>query len=185
MSYIKETSEIYTIDQFLSEAECDQLIAQAETTGFQEAKVNIDGGQKMMKMIRDNERILYTDQLMAFKLWKKLRPYIRPTIGNTYAIGLNEMFRFYKYSPGQRFKMHRDGRYQRNETECSYYTFMVYLNDDYEGGQTRFESGEYVAPRKGTALIFEHSLRHEGARLEAGNKYVLRSDIMYKLRNNG
>jgi len=58
MSYIKETAEIYTIDQFLSEEECDQLIAQAEAIGFEEARVNIDGGQKMMKMIRDNERIL-------------------------------------------------------------------------------------------------------------------------------
>lgn len=183
MSYIKETSEIYTIEHFLSEEECDQLIAQAEAIGFEEAKVNIDGGQKMMKMIRDNERILYTDQVLAFRLWKRLRSYIRPVIGNSYAIGLNEMFRFYKYSPGQRFKMHRDGKYQRNETEFSYYTFMVYLNDDYEGGQTRFESGEFVAPKKGLALIFEHSLKHEGARLQSGNKYVLRSDVMFKQRS--
>ena len=112
-----------------------------------------------------------------------MKPYIRPIIGNSYAIGLNEMLRFYKYSPGQRFKMHRDGSYIRNETEFSYYTFMVYLNDDYEGGQTKFDSGEFVNPKKGTALIFEHSLRHEGARLTQGSKYVLRSDIMYKKRN--
>ena len=121
--------------------------------------------------------------MLAFRLWKQLRPYIRPVIGSSYAIGLNEMFRFYKYSPGQRFKMHRDGSYRRNETEFSYYTFMVYLKDDYEGGQTRFESGEYVAPKKGLALIFEHSLKHEGARLQSGNKYVLRSDVMFKQKS--
>lgn len=183
MNNIKETSEIYTIDHFLTDAECDELIAKSEAIGFEEAKVNMDGGQKMMKMIRDNERVMYTDILYAFQLWKKLKPYIRPVIGKSYAIGLNEMLRFYKYSPVQRFKMHRDGSYVRNETEFSYYTFMVYLNDNYEGGQTRFESGEFVNPKKGTALIFEHSLRHEGARLTEGLKYVLRSDIMYKLRN--
>lgn len=183
MNNIKGTSEIYTIDNFLSEEECDALIAKSEAIGFEEAKVNMDGGQKMMKMIRDNERVMYTDLIFAFQLWKKLKPYIRPIIGNSYAIGLNEMLRFYKYSPGQRFKMHRDGSYIRNETEFSYYTFMVYLNDDYEGGQTKFESGEYVSPKKGTALIFEHSLRHEGARLTSGCKYVLRSDIMYKIKN--
>lgn len=182
MHNIKETSEIYTIDHFLSDAECDELIAKSEAIGYEEAKVNMDGGQRMMKMIRDNERIMYTDPVYAFQLWKKLKPHIRPFIGNSYALGLNEMLRFYKYSPGQRFKMHRDGSYIRNETEFSYYTFMVYLNDDYEGGQTRFESGEYVIPQKGMALIFEHSLRHEGARLTSGNKYVLRSDIMYKKR---
>ncbi len=183
MNNIKETSEIYTIDNFLSEAECDELIAKSEAMGYEEAKVNMDGGQRMMKMIRDNERVMYTDLVFAFQLWKRLKSYIRPVIGNSYAIGLNEMLRFYKYSPGQRFKMHRDGSYIRNETEFSYYTFMVYLNDDYEGGQTKFESGEFVSPKKGTALIFEHSLRHEGARLSEGLKYVLRSDIMYKRSN--
>jgi prolyl 4-hydroxylase len=183
MNNIKESSEIYTIDHFLDNEECDALIAKSEGIGFEEAKVNIDGGQKMMKMIRDNQRVMYTDPVYAFQLWKKLKPYIRPIIGNSFAIGLNEMLRFYKYSPGQRFKMHRDGSYIRNETEFSYYTFMIYLNDDYEGGQTKFESGEFVNPKKGTALIFEHSLKHEGARLTSGCKYVLRSDIMYKYRS--
>lgn len=184
MNNIKETSEIYTIDHFLTDEECDAWITKSEQIGFEEAKVNMDGGQKMMKMIRNNERILYTDLIYAFQLWKRLKPYIRPVIGNSYALGLNEMFRFYKYSPGQRFKMHRDGSFIRNETEFSYYTFMIYLNDDFEGGATKFESGEYVLPEKGTALIFEHSLRHEGARLDSGLKYVLRTDIMYKHRNH-
>lgn len=182
MNHIKVSSEIFTIDHFLSNEECDALIVKSEGIGFEEAQVNIDGGQKMMKMIRDNERVMFTDLVYAYQLWKRLKPYIRPVIGNSFATGLNEMLRFYKYSPGQRFKMHRDGSYVRNETEFSYYTFMVYLNDDYEGGQTKFESGEFVNPKKGTALIFEHSLRHEGARLTNGCKYVLRSDIMYKYR---
>lgn len=184
MHNIKPTSEIYTIQDFFTPEECDALIARSEAIGYEEAKVAIDGGQKMMKAIRDNERVLFTDQVYAFQLWKKLKPFIRPVIGNSYAIGFNELFRFYKYTLGQRFKMHRDGSYIRNETEFSYYTFMVYLNDDYEGGYTKFESGEYVVPVKGTALIFEHSLRHEGARLTQGTKYVLRSDIMYKHRGS-
>jgi len=52
MNNIKDTSEIYTIDNFLSEEECDALISKSEAIGFEEAKVNMDGGQKMMKMIR-------------------------------------------------------------------------------------------------------------------------------------
>lgn len=185
MSLINETSEIYTIDHFLTDEECDEWINRAEQIGFEEAKINIDGAQKMMKMVRDNERILYTDKLYALQLWKRLKPYVRPVIGNSFACGLNELFRFYKYNRGQRFKMHVDGTYQRSETECSYYTFMVYLNDDYEGGKTKFDSGEFVTPQKGRALIFRHSLRHEGARLTDGIKYVLRSDIMYQMRSNG
>jgi predicted 2-oxoglutarate/Fe(II)-dependent dioxygenase YbiX len=181
---IKESSEIFTIDHFLTEEECDALIQKSEQMGFEEAKVDMGGTQTMMKMIRDNERVMYTDHVLAYQLWQKLKPFIRPVIGISQAIGLNEMFRFYKYSPGQRFKMHRDGSYVRNETEFSYYTFMIYLNDDYEGGYTKFQSGEFVSPQKGRALIFEHSLKHEGARLTKGLKYVLRTDVMYKYRTN-
>ena len=184
MHNIEETSEIYVIPHFLTNEECDELILKSESIGYEEAKVNIDGAQKMMKAIRDNERVLFTDLVYAFQLWKRLKSYIRPVIGNSYAIGLNEMFRFYKYTPGQRFKMHRDGSYIRNETEFSYYTFMIYLNDDYEGGQTKFQSGEFIVPQKGSALIFEHSLKHEGAAVKKGTKYVLRTDIMYKHKNN-
>ena len=72
MNNIKETSEIYTIDHFLTDAECEELIAKSEALGYEEAKVNMDGGQRMMKMIRDNERVMYTDLIYAFQLWEKL-----------------------------------------------------------------------------------------------------------------
>lgn len=180
MNNINEHTEIFTIDHFLTDEECDQLIFKSEEMGFEEAKVNIDGQQAMMKMIRDNERILYHDLNYAGELWERLKVHIRPVIDNAEAIGLNELFRFYKYSPGQRFKMHKDGSFIRNETEFSYYTFMVYLNEGYQGGETKFKSGEIISPKKGMALIFEHSQRHEGDRLVNGIKYVLRSDIMYR-----
>jgi len=79
--------------------------------------------------------------------------------------------------------MHRDGSYKRSESEFSYYTFLIYLNEIYEGGETKFASGEIITPKTGTVLIFEHSQRHEGTALISGIKYVLRSDIMYKLKD--
>ncbi|MFD1601373.1 2OG-Fe(II) oxygenase [Flavobacterium artemisiae] len=181
---INEEMEIYTIDNFLTVDECNKLIEKSEQIGFEEAGVNVDGAQKMMKMVRNNERILFEDLEYASQLWQKLQSYVKPEIENSKAVGLNEMFRFYKYNPSQRFKMHRDGSFKRNESEFSYYTFMIYLNDKYEGGETKFASGEIITPKTGTALIFEHSQRHEGAALISGIKYVLRSDIMYKLNSD-
>lgn len=66
-------------------------------------------------------------------------------------------------------------------------TFMIYLNEGYEGGETQFDDaaksppGESVsvAGKVGMALVFEHELLHEGAEVTAGVKYVLRSDVMY------
>ncbi|WP_286965684.1 prolyl hydroxylase family protein [Flavobacterium sp. UBA4854] len=184
LNIINEEKEIYTIDNFLTVEECNELIERSEQMGFEEAEVNVDGAQKMMKMVRNNERIMYQDDEYASLLWQKLEPYVRAEVGNSTAIGLNEMFRFYKYNPSQRFKMHIDGSYKRNELESSYYTFLIYLNDGYEGGETKFATGEIIEPKTGSALIFEHKQRHEGASLISGIKYVLRTDIMYKSKDS-
>ena len=55
---------------------------------------------------------------------------------------------------------------------------MVYLNEGFEGGETVFE-GVSITPTLGMAPVFEHKLRHEGAAVTSGRKYVLRSDVMF------
>lgn len=149
---------------------------------FEEAKVTIDGKQTMLKGVRNNKRILFKDQYLAQKVWLQIKPYVVETFGKYQAIGLNEMFRIYKYEVGERFKMHRDGSYERNEEECSFFSFLLYLNDDFEGGETYFEEGVTVKPKTGDALLFHHPLRHEGRQIISGMKYVLRTDIMYKMK---
>jgi prolyl 4-hydroxylase len=133
-----------------------------------------------VKEVRNNQRILLTDQALAEELWFKLKELMPQRLGNSLAIGLNELFRIYKYEPGQLFKKHRDQSFMRNESEASYFTFMIYLNDDFEGGDTTFNSIT-IKPATGTALIFFHDLEHEGSVLTSGVKYVLRTDVMYRL----
>ncbi|WP_299606887.1 2OG-Fe(II) oxygenase [uncultured Aquimarina sp.] len=173
--------EIYLIKEFLSKEKCDHFIEKGEQVSFEEAKVAIDGRQVKMKGIRNNQRILFKDQLLADQLWKKMESQVVSTLGKYKACGLNEMFRIYKYEEGQRFKMHRDGSYKRNEKECSFFSFLIYLNQDFEGGETHFENGITIHPEIGDALLFHHPLRHEGKPILSGEKYVLRTDIMYKL----
>jgi len=48
-----------------------------------------------------------------------------------------------------------------------------------EGGATNFKDIS-IKPETGMALIFKHELLHEGAKVTAGLKYVLRSDVMYR-----
>jgi prolyl 4-hydroxylase len=171
--------QLFVIDDFFSEHECEEYILWSEQNGYEEAKVQIDGKQTMMKNVRNNSRITYIDQKLAERLWEKIQPSVVARLGSNVAIGLNELFRFYKYESGQRFKRHIDGSYIRNEREMSLFTLMIYLNDDFEGGETTFEM-HTIAPKKGQALVFEHSLRHAGEPILAGVKYVLRTDIMYR-----
>src|SRR6266436_493544 len=94
------------------------------------------------------------------------------------ALGLNERLRFYRYGPDQQFAAHVDGSFVRANGERSLLTFMVYLNDGFEGGETKFTETT-IQPRKAMALIFRHELLHEGAAVTSGRKYVLRSDVMF------
>lgn len=54
----------------------------------------------------------------------------------------------------------------------------VYPNDGFTGGDTDFRAFR-VKPEAGAALLFIHDTWHEGAAIESGTKYVLRSDVMY------
>ncbi len=174
------TENIFVINDFLSGEECDDLIEISEQTGYEVATVETDSGTLRIENVRNNLRALYRDVSLAEKLWKRIKNYAPVKIGNSNAVGLNELFRFYKYTTGNRFKRHRDNSFIRDDSEASYYTFMVYLNDGYEQGETRFKD-VIIKGERGMALIFLHSLEHEGAEVSNGVKYVLRSDIMYRL----
>ena len=56
---------------------------------------------------------------------------------------------------------------------------MIYLNDDFLGGETKFDDLS-VQAKTGTALCFIHEQKHEGMPILSHVKYVLRSDVIYR-----
>lgn len=173
-------ANVYLIEDFFTESECDNYILLSEQKGYEEAKVQVYGRETMMKAVRNNSRITFIDFAQAETVWKKFKPFAVEKFANSEATSLNEMFRFYKYETGQRFKKHIDGSYIRNEKEASYFTLLIYLNDDFTGGETIV--GEHVIkPKQGSALVFYHGIKHSGEPIIDGVKYVLRTDVMYKL----
>lgn len=176
------SKDIVLIENFWSDKKCDQFIRQSEAKGYEAAAVQTETGPRVVDHIRNNNRVLYKDVDLARELWNQLEPHAPKSIGDAQAIGLNELFRFYRYQPGQQFRKHRDQSYIRNNSEASYYTFMIYLNDNFKGGETTFNNFK-VAPRKGAALVFYHYLEHEGSEVTEGTKYVLRTDIMFRIKS--
>ena len=180
MKLIELKKDIRIIENFWSSEDCDSYITKTESIGFEPATIQTDNGPRLVDHIRNNNRVIYKDVDLADRLWQSVKEYAPGEIGESIAIGLNELFRFYKYEPGQQFKKHRDQSYIRNAREASYFTFMIYLNDNFKGGSTTFNDLT-ITPRKGSALMFYHQLEHEGSEVLEGTKYVLRTDIMFKL----
>jgi hypothetical protein len=87
---------------------------------------------------------------------------------------------FLRYEPGDSFPSHTDSPYVPGSSSQSLFTLVIYLNDDYEGGETFFpDHNQLVRPQTGTALIFAHGIRHEALKLLRGAKYALHTFVMY------
>jgi prolyl 4-hydroxylase len=172
------TNDIFTVSDFLDPSECEDYVRFSESKGYGDAPVSTSFGQVLMKDIRNNARVMVDDASLAGRIWERAALYVPSTISGHRAIGVNERFRFYRYDLGQTFKWHHDGYFERENGERSRLTLMIYLNDDFEGGHTRFEDA-IIRPERGTALFFVHHLLHEGAIVTRGQKYVLRTDVMY------
>jgi prolyl 4-hydroxylase len=172
-------SGIYTVPSVLSVEECSAYIALIEGIGFSAAPINMAGGrERIMSGVRNNTRVMFDDPQTAASLWARLSSEIPVFLNGRQGIGLNERLRFYRYEPGQRFAPHSDGSYTSPTGDRSLLTLMVYLNEGFEGGETKFNEVD-VVPQTGMALIFKHELWHEGAEVMSGRKYVLRTDVMY------
>jgi len=181
-----KSQEIFLLNDFLSEAECKELVDRTEAIGYSSAPVTTPDGPVMMPDVRNNSRLMIEDRELADRLFQKARPLLPQKLpGGWEIVGLNELLRYYRYEKGQQFAPHYDGAFARNKTEQSQLTFMVYLNEGFEGGETKFYDGEslVVTPRCGSALVFVHRKLHEGASIISGRKYVLRSDVMYRRDN--
>lgn len=169
---------VFTIHNFLSPHECDQFIADSEQLGFMQAVISTKDGDQLLIDARNNDRILYDNPQLAAWLYQRALPLLPAQIDGWRPSGFNERFRFYRYTEHQYFTWHQDGTFRRSDHEESFLTFIMYLNDAYMGGETQF-GWDTVIPQQGAALVFPHRLRHQGARVLSGTKYVLRTDVMY------
>ncbi|HLL55645.1 MAG TPA: 2OG-Fe(II) oxygenase [Myxococcaceae bacterium] len=165
---------LWSVDGVYTEAECRGFVDFIERSAPTLATNN--------PLYRDQDRVIKDDPEVAEELFRRLRPHLREQIGPLRLVGLNERLRMYRYRAGQRFEPHMDHWYRPSENRITLHTVLVYFNDDFEGGETRFSEQleQTIVPKRGMAAIFQHKLRHEGCPVRRGVKYALRSDVIYE-----
>ncbi|KYR00119.1 hypothetical protein DLAC_03269 [Tieghemostelium lacteum] len=170
----------FILENVLSPSECKHMINEGERIGFGDL-------QYYSRKYRDNQRILvHKNSTLASN-------YLAAPKGNWSLLGLNELWRLCKYTENGKFAAHFDGLYVKDKITRSFLTFMIYLNGDVDGGNTRFLSanierayGKVIArvePKVGSVLVFQHDLYHDGDVVKSGLKYIIRSDVMYQLED--
>jgi len=172
---------VFTLAEVMTPGECAGLIDRIETLGPAAAPITTSRGFEMRPEIRNNTRVMFDDPAFAAMLFDRIAAHVPQTLCGMKPVGANERFRCYRYDVEQRFAPHYDGAFIRDDDERSLLTFMIYLNDGFGGGSTRFHDFDVdVTPKCGMALLFQHFLLHEGCDVTSGVKYALRSDVMYR-----
>ncbi|KAJ3409658.1 hypothetical protein HDV05_004316 [Chytridiales sp. JEL 0842] len=147
-----------------------------------------------------------------------------------YLAGINPRFRVYRYTSQSIYRPHIDGAWPpstyvqpkdtngnpiesksyyihdaSNGTTWSKLTFLIYLNEGFQGGHTTYFipsktpsvlDARSIKPRAGCAMVFPHGcvkgcLLHEGSavlgdregREGMGAKYVIRTEVLYKKKD--
>lgn len=195
------------VKNVLSKDECKEIIRAGEATEFiPDAPIRSDDGE--ISILAHNFYWV-VDQSFHDKLWERVKEYVPSQVTGRVARGLNRRFRVYRYVPGAEYRCHIDGawppsgisargEYQYDSSpvekrQSSLFTFLIYLNDDFEGGETTFflpsvKEGVLnaypVKPVMGSVAVFPHgetrgALLHEGTGVRSGAKYVIRTDVEY------
>ncbi|KAL2211271.1 prolyl 4-hydroxylase [Sarocladium strictum] len=190
----------------LSPQECQAIIAAGETVNFlPDAPLREDGDISILA----HNFYWVVDQEFHDLLWGRISPFVPAAVEGRQARGLNRRFRVYRYVPGAEYRAHIDGAWPpsgihagdkyvyddspKDKKQSSLFTFLIYLNDDFEGGETTFflpaaREGTLnaypVKPVMGAVAIFPHgetrgALLHEGTGVRKGAKYIIRTDVEY------
>lgn len=196
------------IKDVLTPDECTSIIAAAETIEFIPDAPIRDDGQETSILAHNFYWI--ADEAFHDKLWERVRPYVPEESAGRKVRGINRRFRVYRYVPGAEYRCHIDGAwppsginpvtdaYQYDSSpstarQSSLYTFLIYLNDEFEGGETSFFipsvregvlNAYPVKPIMGSVAVFPHgeaqgALLHEGTGVTKGAKYIIRTDVEY------
>jgi len=196
-----------------SPEECQRFIELTEALGYLP-----DAPVSLPREIRHNDNLTWVvDDTTERIIWNRCQ-HLMQDPNNLFEgrepLGLNARFRFYRYGEGDYFKFHTDGAWSGSRVindhlivnaypdRYSEMTFLVLLNDDFEGGATRFRvhrddpfqpihDGDPVVEvdirtPAGSVLCFPHGFHplhrlHSSAPITRGVKYIIRTDVLFRL----
>ena len=214
-------NRIITIDNILSREECQKIISACEEKGWNKSAPSGGGhGRTGREDPRTNSFCVLFDEKIANSIWEKVKNHLEPDLAflgeNVYFNSITkgaewkpsfvyEKLRIYKYNPGDAFPEHIDYKVKRNREDSvqqSFMSLLVYLNDDFENGETGYwpnHSGIHcrflrdvekqhfkkdhqilIKPKLGMCVVQDQNILHEGLPPAKGIKYLLRTDIIHE-----
>lgn len=169
-------NSIKIIDEFLSPEECDEIISFSENhnkISYKKSAIGFNDEEKISEYRTSYTFIPPIEELTILN--KIIQLSVIETQQNK---DMLEPISIARYNVDQSFWLHFDTSTFMPRT----YTGVLYLNDNFDGGETYFSELDFkIVPKKGRMLFFpnleRHSLpvysAHAGLPIKNGSKYVL------------
>jgi Rps23 Pro-64 3,4-dihydroxylase Tpa1-like proline 4-hydroxylase len=172
--------EIFTIDNIYTDSEIEhlkKLVENADNKNRTFTCSNFKNGKVVNEQLSN---IIYE------KLTKSLPVVYKDRQGISYNfVGTPKFIMYAKVKKNQLFSIHTDtgAEYDEINNKYSKFTVLTYLNDDYEGGNTKFFDYNFketvkINPKKNRTLIFDIDLYHSGEEVKEGNKYWIGTELV-------
>ncbi len=169
--------EVRLFRNIFTEAECDFLVGASVPRMNPSQVIDPGTGQLVPNPVRTSEGASFPLAVESPAIHALCR---RLAAASGTDVGQGEPLQVLCYSAGQEYKPHFDAIDGADNQRIL--TFLVYLNDDFEGGETEFlSSGLKVKGRKGDGLLFRNAdeagrpdldSQHAGLPLLAGVKFL-------------
>jgi len=153
-----DMNQIYEIPNLLTNEECDKIINLSRGK-VKRSSVIGDGGNDISN-VRTSKNTFLSSSIDP--LMKEIDDRIQGITGITSE--KYEDLQVVHYQPGQFYKAHWDACDPEKDPRCvedhkkgglRFATFIIYLNDDMEGGETEFPLlGRTLKPEKGKGILF-------------------------------
>jgi prolyl 4-hydroxylase len=151
---LSDSPAVSAFPALLSPAECDFLVAQAQPWLQPSFVIDPATGRQLRNPVRTSDSMSF-GYMLEVPAIHALNRRLAAATGTDVRHG--ESLQVLRYRPGQEYKPHFDA--VAGEPNQRILTLLVYLNDDYEGGETRFlRTGLAFKGRKGDALLFRNAL---------------------------
>ena len=160
-----------------SAEECDWLVERSSPSLQPSLVVDPRSGQQVPNPVRTSDAVgfpLIIESPAIHALCRRLAAASGTQVKD------GEPLQVLRYRPGQQYRPHFDAI--DNADNQRVLTFLVYLNDDYEGGETEFlTTGLKVKGKKGDGLLFRNAdssrapdpaSHHAGLAVTAGEKFL-------------
>jgi hypothetical protein len=182
--YVEEAHGVIAIP-LLDPSACKSIIDYAkgldrwEKAGVRE-KIN-EGMYETIAMpdVRSASILSIPDGAGPFQEFNKgMDSIIKPIIKQEWQLDLDEHTtpQLVRYQSGGYYQGHPDAA---EDLEYRYFSVVCYLNDEFEGGNTRFPSLKYSAiPECGKTILFPAKYFHCAQPVTSGEKYILVSWVV-------